>query len=104
MGKISVVKQVLDANDRIANENRALFDSKGIFVINLMSSPGAGKTALLRHTLQRLADAPRHIPLDRPVRIRVARVARREIPSGGAFASWLDAEWVSLDQELVRSG
>jgi hydrogenase nickel incorporation protein HypB len=44
MGTVSVVRQVLDANDRIADGNRALFDDKGIFVINLMSSPGAGKT------------------------------------------------------------
>jgi hydrogenase nickel incorporation protein HypB len=51
VGKISVVKQVLDANDRIANENRTLFDSKRIFVINLMSSPGAGKTTLVEKTI-----------------------------------------------------
>lgn len=56
MGKISVVKQVLDANDRIANENRALFDRKRIFVINLMSSPGAGKTTLVEKTIWALRD------------------------------------------------
>lgn len=56
MGKISVVKQVLDANDRIANENRALFDRKRIFVINLMSSPGAGKTTLVEKTIGALRD------------------------------------------------
>ena len=54
MGKISVVKQVLDANDRIANENRCLFDERGIFVINLMSSPGAGKTTLVEKTIEAL--------------------------------------------------
>ena len=54
MAKISVVKQVLDANDRIAMENRALFDSKGIYVINLMSSPGAGKTSLVEQTIEAL--------------------------------------------------
>ncbi len=54
MGKISVVKQVLDANDRIANENRDLFDRKKIFVINLMSSPGAGKTSLVERTIAAL--------------------------------------------------
>jgi hydrogenase nickel incorporation protein HypB len=48
---ISVVKQVLDANDRIARENRKLFDEKGIYVINLMSSPGAGKTTLVEKTI-----------------------------------------------------
>ena len=51
MSKVSVVKGVLDANDRIANENRALFDRKGIYVINLMSSPGAGKTTLVEKTI-----------------------------------------------------
>jgi hydrogenase nickel incorporation protein HypB len=51
---ISVVKQVLDANDRIAQENRRLFDEKGIYVINLMSSPGAGKTTLVEKTIERL--------------------------------------------------
>jgi len=49
--KIQVVKNVLDANDRIAQENRALFDAKGIYVINLMSAPGAGKTTLVEKTI-----------------------------------------------------
>jgi len=49
--KIQVVKNVLDANDRIAQENRALFDGKGIYVINLMSAPGAGKTTLVEKTI-----------------------------------------------------
>jgi hydrogenase nickel incorporation protein HypB len=45
--RIAVVKNILDANSRIAQENRKLFDSNGLAVINLMSSPGAGKTTLL---------------------------------------------------------
>jgi hydrogenase nickel incorporation protein HypB len=53
---ISVVKQVLDANDRIAASNRALFDQKGVYVINLMSSPGAGKTTLVERTIEGLKD------------------------------------------------
>ena len=52
--KISVVKNVLDANNRIADENRALFDEKKIYVINLMSSPGAGKTTLVEQTIRAL--------------------------------------------------
>ena len=54
--KINVVTNILDANNRIADENRALFDSKRIFVINLMSSPGAGKTSLVEHTIDALAE------------------------------------------------
>jgi hydrogenase nickel incorporation protein HypB len=54
--KIIVVKNVLDANDRIAADNRALFDKKKIYVINLMSSPGAGKTTLVEKTILALQD------------------------------------------------
>lgn len=45
--RVAVVKNILDANSRIARENRKLFDQYGLTVINLMSSPGAGKTTLL---------------------------------------------------------
>ncbi len=52
--KVSVVKNILEANDRIAQENRAIFDEKGLMVFNLMSSPGAGKTTLLEKTVEAL--------------------------------------------------
>ena len=45
--RVAVVKNILDANSRIARENRKLFAGHGLAVINLMSSPGAGKTTLL---------------------------------------------------------
>ena len=54
--KIQVIKNVLDANDRIADENRALFNAKKLFVMNLMSSPGAGKTSLVERTIGALKD------------------------------------------------
>ena len=54
--KVSVVKNILEANDRIAQENRAIFDEKGLLVFNLMSSPGAGKTSLLEKTIVALKD------------------------------------------------
>jgi hydrogenase nickel incorporation protein HypB len=49
--KVKVVTKILEANDRIALENRKLFDRAGVFVVNLMSGPGAGKTSLLERTL-----------------------------------------------------
>ncbi|MFP4088209.1 MAG: hydrogenase nickel incorporation protein HypB [Desulfobacteraceae bacterium] len=55
--KVSVVKDILEANDRIAQENRAIFDEKGLMVFNLMSSPGAGKTTLLEKTIGALHDS-----------------------------------------------
>ena len=56
MAKIQVVKNILDANDRIAQENRNLFNEKKVYVINLMSSPGAGKTTLVERTITELRD------------------------------------------------
>jgi hydrogenase nickel incorporation protein HypB len=52
--KISVVKNILEANQRIAEENRAKFSRNRLSVVNLMSSPGAGKTSLLEKTIQAL--------------------------------------------------
>ena len=44
---ISVIQKILDKNDQEAEHNRSHLDAKGILGINLMSSPGSGKTALL---------------------------------------------------------
>ncbi len=49
--EIKVVRKVLDVNDTIAEQNRKMFSEKGIFVLNVMSSPGSGKTAILEKTL-----------------------------------------------------
>ena len=54
--KISVVKNILEANQRIAEENRRRFSQNRLLVINLMSSPGAGKTSLLEKTILALKD------------------------------------------------
>lgn len=52
--KVKVVSKILEANDRIAEENRKVFKSHGLFVINLMSGPGAGKTTLVERTIESL--------------------------------------------------
>lgn len=52
--EIKVVRKVLDVNDTVAAQNRTLFAEKGIFVLNVMSSPGSGKTTLLEKTLVRI--------------------------------------------------
>lgn len=51
---ITLERSVLEDNDRIAAQNRALFARHGIYVLNLISSPGAGKTSLLVETLYRM--------------------------------------------------
>jgi hydrogenase nickel incorporation protein HypB len=54
--KVPVVRNILQANERLAAANRKRFDDAGVFVFNLMSSPGAGKTSLLERTVEGLAD------------------------------------------------
>ncbi len=49
--KVRIVEDALDANNTIAESNRADFDRAGVAVVNLMSAPGAGKTTLLERVL-----------------------------------------------------
>jgi hydrogenase nickel incorporation protein HypB len=52
--KINVVSKILEANEKLAKENRKLFEQNETFVLNLMSAPGAGKTTLLVKTINLL--------------------------------------------------
>ena len=52
--EIKVLKDILGANEQLAKKNRQLLDSSGVFAVNLMSSPGAGKTSLILETIKRL--------------------------------------------------
>ena len=52
--EIKVVKDIMGANDQIARKNRQLFDQNKVFVVNVMASPGAGKTSLILETIKRL--------------------------------------------------
>lgn len=52
--KINVVSKILEANEKLAKENRKLFEQNETFVLNLMSAPGAGKTTLLVKTINSL--------------------------------------------------
>jgi hydrogenase nickel incorporation protein HypB len=53
--KVKVVSHILEANDRIAAENRNVFHESGVYVINLMSAPGAGKTSLIERTIKEIS-------------------------------------------------
>lgn len=53
--KVNIMVDVLEANDRIATASKEIFDRNKNLVVNLMSSPGAGKTALLERTAEALA-------------------------------------------------
>jgi hydrogenase nickel incorporation protein HypB len=54
--KVRIVEDALDANNTIAQANRADFDRAHVAVVNFMSSPGAGKTSLLERVVRELGD------------------------------------------------
>ena len=57
MDRVPLERKVLSENDRIAAELRARFQEHGVLCLNLISSPGSGKTSLLERTLEALAAA-----------------------------------------------
>lgn len=53
--RVNIVENILNANDQIAAENRQILDREKVFTINLMATPGAGKTSLILKTIAALA-------------------------------------------------
>jgi len=96
---IDVMQDLLAANDRVAAHNREHFDEYGVLAINLMSSPGAGKTALLEATIATLRNRYRIAVIEGDletdndaVRIRALGVPALQITTG--TACHLDAQLV----------
>jgi hydrogenase nickel incorporation protein HypB len=83
MKKIEIIQNVLEANETIASRNRQMLDKHKVFVINIMSAPGAGKTSLIMQTLTRLKD-----------RLNIAVIE-------GDVASTVDAEKVQSKAKAV---
>jgi hydrogenase nickel incorporation protein HypB len=98
--KVKVVTRILEANDRIAEQNRKRFQDAGVVVLNLMGAPGAGKTTLLERTIHALK--PRFkigviegdiVGTDDAERIGALDVPVVQINTGGACH--LDANMIS---------
>lgn len=53
--RVPIVEKIFNANDQIAAANRVLLDSKRVFSVNVMASPGAGKTSTILKTIEALA-------------------------------------------------
>jgi len=96
---VSVLRNLLSENDHIAAHNREHLDAYGVLAINLMSSPGAGKTALLERTIEALGAALRIAVIEGDLatendarRIRAKGVPAVQITTGSACH--LDARMV----------
>jgi hydrogenase nickel incorporation protein HypB len=102
--RIAVETSILAANDRLASANRALFADKGIFVLNLVSSPGSGKTTMLERTLREIGGRFRCAVIEGDqqtdndaVRIAATGVPVRQINTGAGCH--LDAHMVGHSLE-----
>ncbi|HXX81337.1 MAG TPA: hydrogenase nickel incorporation protein HypB [Thermodesulfovibrionales bacterium] len=98
--KVKVVTRILEANERLAEENRRRFKDAGVFVVNLMGAPGAGKTSLLERTILELRDGVRIGVIEGDIagtddaeRIHATGVPVVQINTGGACH--LDANMIS---------
>ena len=83
MSVITIERKVLEKNDEIAHQNRALLARHGILAINMVSSPGAGKTSILERMLERIKE---RVPIaviegDVQTDLDARRVARYGVPA-----------------------
>jgi hydrogenase nickel incorporation protein HypB len=89
--RVPVVEQIMSANDQLAAANRARLDEAGVFAVNVMASPGAGKTSLITRTVEALRDEFRMGAVDGDIattldadRIAALGIPAVQINTGGA--------------------
>ena len=82
MSVITIERKVLEKNEQVAQRNRELFREHGIGVLNLVSSPGAGKTSILEKTFQELRGSMNIAVIEGDVQtdLDAQRVARYGVP------------------------
>ncbi len=82
MSILTVERKVLEKNDELAAKNRKLFQHHGTFVLNIVSSPGSGKTSILERTLELLKDNLRIAVIEGDVQtdFDAQRVAKFGVP------------------------
>jgi hydrogenase nickel incorporation protein HypB len=81
--QVPVVEQIMSANDQLAAANRARLDEAGVFGLNVMASPGAGKTSLITRTVEALQGEMRIGAVDGDIAttIDADRIAALGVPS-----------------------
>ena len=101
MAHIDISKPILDKNDRLARSNRELMQKKGIFVLDLMASPGAGKTTAILATIEALKDRYKIAVIEGDIassvdalKIKAAGVPAVQINTGGVC---------HLESDMIRS-
>lgn len=100
MTHIDLKQPILDKNDKLAQENRALFDKHHIFVLDILASPGSGKTSTILATIDALRDEFNIAVIEGDIassvdaeKIKAQGIAAVQINTGGAC---------HLESEMIR--
>jgi hydrogenase nickel incorporation protein HypB len=104
--KTVVMEGILDANDALAAGNREQFRRAGTYVVNMMSSPGAGKTTVLERTLERIGGQARFGVMEGDVQtsLDADRLERFHIPTAQVNTDPGFGGECHLDANMVRYG
>ncbi len=98
---ILVVEKILSANDRIAAENREIFNSSGVKAFNFMASPGAGKTSLIEQTIIRLLPSMKLAVIDGDI---ATNIDADRAQAAGAYAVQINTGGeCHLDAVMINS-
>jgi hydrogenase nickel incorporation protein HypB len=100
--RVAVVESLLSANDRLAEANRAQLDAAGLFAINLLASPGAGKTSLIECTVRALSPELRLGVVDGDLASRLD--ADRAAAAGAEAVQINTGGECHLDAVMLRDG
>jgi hydrogenase nickel incorporation protein HypB len=100
--RVKVVEKIMNANEQLAEENRnALIDS-GVFSINLMASPGAGKTSLIEKTVKHLSGKTKIAVIDGDV---ASSIDADRAAAAGALALQINTGGeCHLDAVMLKKG
>jgi hydrogenase nickel incorporation protein HypB len=102
MQRVPVVENILSANDQLAEKNRAKLDEAHVIGLNLMASPGAGKTSLIERTLGRLPAEYRLAVIDGDVATSID--ADRAAAAGAQAVQINTGGQCHLDAPMVAGG
>ncbi|MCL2746364.1 MAG: hydrogenase nickel incorporation protein HypB [Coriobacteriia bacterium] len=101
MTHIDISKPILDKNDQLAQSNRELVREKGVFVLDLMASPGAGKTTMILATIEALKERYNIAVIEGDIasnvdalKIKAAGIPAIQINTGGLC---------HLESDMIRS-
>jgi hydrogenase nickel incorporation protein HypB len=101
--KVTILENILSANDQLAEKNRSLLDKYNIFSLNIMASPGAGKTSVILKTIEALKSTTRIGVIEGDT--AAVTIDADKVTAGGAYAVQINTGGnCHLDSSMIEAG